>query len=137
MDTFVSQRSFIASAHQLFNAIEDPELLARWWGPEGFQCNFKSFNFTKNGEWIFDMIGPGNEIYPNRSKFLEIQKPNKVIIRHEEAPLFTVTLTIKEEDNRATLVFSQKFDDPDVLEKILHIITPANEQLFNKLEKLL
>ena len=47
MKVFKSQRKIAASASEVFKAIEDPALLAKWWGPNGFTNTFNSFQ--KNG----------------------------------------------------------------------------------------
>ncbi len=137
MHQFVSQREFPVEPEILFNAIEDKEKLAKWWGPEGFSCKFDIFEFKEDGRWIFTMIGPDGKEYPNENRFISISKPDEVIIRHDGMPYFTVTLTIERTDTGSILNFLQVFDDPELLEKILPVIKPANEQVLNKLEEIL
>lgn len=137
MKQFVSQRHLRATQSLVFLAIEDPGRLAQWWGPEGFTCEFESFDFVENGEWIFKMIGPDGTEYPNRNRFLKIDQPREVVIRHEGAPFFTVTLTIEQTVEGTFLRFVQDFDDPTVLDRIIDAIRPANEQVFDKLERVL
>ncbi len=134
MKVFKNQRKIGASCEDIFKAIEDPALLAKWWGPAGFNCTFETFEFTSKGKWSFVMHGPDGADYPNENLFQEIVKPNKVVVRHNENPFFTVTLVIKAVDGGAVITWIQDFDDEKVADNIAHIIEPANEQILDKLQ---
>ncbi len=49
----VSDRIFNYPATFVFNAWEDPQLLAKWWWPTGFTNTFQEFEFRAGGKWIF------------------------------------------------------------------------------------
>ena len=78
------------------------------------------------------MHGPDGKNYPNESVFLEVS-PEKIVIRHINAPNFTLTVTLKGVGNQTDLHWHQAFDDPQVAASIEHIIVPANEQNLNRL----
>jgi len=133
MKVFKSQRKIAASASEVFKAIEDPALLAKWWGPNGFTNTFNSFDFKPQGKWSFVMHGPDGKNYPNENIFQEISKPNKVVIRHDGNPYFTATLSIDDIEGGAIINWSQEFDDEEVAVSVANIVEPANEQLMDKL----
>ncbi len=64
---------------RVFEAFAKPELLARWWGPDGFTNTFEVFEFRVGGRWKFVMHGP-NGSHPNESVFLELKAPSAVVI---------------------------------------------------------
>ena len=71
--TLGTERILSATPRQIFAAFEQPELLAQWWGPEGFTNTFEQFEFKVGGRWVFVMHGPNGANYPNESVFREIQ----------------------------------------------------------------
>jgi len=137
MKVFVNQRFINASSAEIFNAFEDPDLLAKWWGPEGFTNTFNTFEFKPTGKWLFVMHGPDGANYNNENIFVEIVKPARLVIRHDCNPYFTLTVTIEPKENGSVISWHQDFDSEDVAEKIAHIIAPANEQNLDKLQALL
>ena len=134
MKAFTSERKIAASSGEIFKAFEDPKLLDKWWGPAGFTITCGTFEFKPGGKWSFVMHGPDGNNYPNESIFQEIIKPNKVVIRHDGNPYFTVTATIEDVENGAAIHWHQDFDSEDVAKNIAHIVKPANEQILDKLK---
>lgn len=53
----------------LWRCWTDPELLPRWFGPEGYICRTKEIRLGEGGIWRFDMIGPEGKIWPNRHRY--------------------------------------------------------------------
>ncbi len=74
--------------------------------------------------------------YPNENIFQEIAEPQKIVIRHDCNPYFTLTVTIDDIDGGARLNWQQDFDDEAIAKNITHIIGPANEQNLDKLQAL-
>lgn len=130
--SFVSQRWLPLSPQQLFSALRDPDRLARWWGPTGFSNRFERFEFEPGGRWVFDMVGPDGVVYPNRCVFERIEADRAVVIRHDCAPMFTLTIDLQAQvqDGRkgCRVHWTQVFDDPRFAQAMAHILTPANEQ---------
>ena len=125
-----------AAPEKIFKAIEDPLLLARWWGPAGFTCTFDVFDFRPGGKWIFKMHGPDGTDYPNESLFEEIVRPEKVTVRHGKNPLFSVTISIEAVAGGSIVKWVQAFDDEVVAASLAQIVEPANEQVLDKLQAL-
>jgi len=137
-DAVVStERVLSASPRDVFAAFEQANRLARWWGPEGFTNTFDHFEFTPGGRWIFVMHGPHGASYPNESVFREIQPDNKIVIRHDSPPQFTLTVTLTAQGNKTHLSWVQKFDSAEVAAKLRPICEPANEQNLDRLEAVL
>src|SRR5213593_3681964 len=78
---------------RVFEAFAKPELLARWWGPDGFTNTFEVFEFRVGGRWKFVMHGP-NGSHPNESVFLELKAPSAVVIHHVSQPRYVLRVTL-------------------------------------------
>ena len=137
MKIFESKREIAASQNAVFDTFEQPEILAKWWGPSGFTNTFEIFDFRPNGLWKFVMHGPDGKNYPNENRFAEISRPGKVVIRHESEPKFTLTVTIVESGSGSSVFWVQEFDSEEVAEAVAHIVRPANEQNLDRLVAIL
>jgi uncharacterized protein YndB with AHSA1/START domain len=133
MTVFRTSRLLEATPETVFAAIQDPERLARWWGPDGFSNTFEVFEFKPGGRWQFVMHGPDGTNYPNQSEFVEIVPNALVRIRHLSQPHFVLTITLASVPNGTSLSWEQDFADAKVAESIRHIVEPANEQNLNRL----
>jgi len=122
---------------QVFDAFADVNKITKWWGPDGFSNKTDVFEFRPGGRWVHTMIGPNGEQYPNRSIFIDIEPNHRLVMDHDCAPLYTFTLTLREQDGRTLVCWDQAFENASTLEKLRRIIEPANEQNFNRLEALL
>lgn len=132
-----NERVISASPRQIFAAIEDPDRLAKWWGPAGFTNTFEQFEFKPGGKWVFMMHGPNGANYPNESVFREIQRDTKVVIHHVAEPVFTLTVTLAPRGEKTHLAWDQEFESPEVAAKLRSICAPANEQNLDRLESVL
>jgi uncharacterized protein YndB with AHSA1/START domain len=136
MKIFKNQRKIAASSKKIFMAFEDPALLSKWWGPDGFTTTSNAFEFKPKGIWKFVMHGPDGKNYPNEMVFQEIVAPNKIVMRHRVEPYFTLTVTIEDVEGGAVINWHQDFDNEEVARNIAHIAKPANEQILEKLQSL-
>ncbi|MBK6593243.1 MAG: SRPBCC domain-containing protein [Burkholderiales bacterium] len=127
-----TSRIFPFAPPEVFAAFANAEQLAAWWGPDGFSNTFEVFEFKSQGRWKFLMHGPDGKTYPNECVFLAVS-PERIVIRHTNAPNFTLTVTLNGIENQTDLRWHQAFDDPRVAASIEHIIVPANEQNLNRL----
>jgi uncharacterized protein YndB with AHSA1/START domain len=66
---FRSHRVLPYPPRSVFEAFARPEVLARWWGPNGFTNTFEVFEFRPGGRWKFVMHGPEGSNHPNESVF--------------------------------------------------------------------
>ena len=137
MKVFESKREIAASPNAVFDTFEQPEILAKWWGPSGFTNTFEIFDFRPNGLWKFVMHGPDGKNYPNENRFAEISRPGKVVIRHESGHKFTLTVTIVKSGSGSTVYWVQEFDSEEEAKAVAHIVRPANEQNLDRLVAIL
>jgi uncharacterized protein YndB with AHSA1/START domain len=128
-----TQRAIPFSPERVYAAFADARTLAAWWGPNGFTNEFEVFEFREGGKWKFTMVGPNGARYANESIFRELKPAEKVVIRHDCAPFFTLTVTLEPHTSGTLLRWEGVFDDPKVLEAIRHIVVPANEQNLDRL----
>lgn len=134
----ISTRVFDYPRESVFHAWSNPVLLAKWWGPNGFSNTFHEFDFTCGGNWKLTMHGPDGTDYPNESVFEEIIKPEKIVFIHlRPMHKFQVTATFEDSDERTKLFFSMLFDSLEECEKVKSYVLEANEQNFDRLEKVL
>ncbi len=109
---FVTSRVLLAPRTRVFDALRDPTLLARWWGPSGFRNTFETFDFRPGGDWRFTMHAPDGTAYANHSVFAEIVDDERVVFDHMSGHHFRMTITLDGiDDGAATLLrWRQVFD---------------------------
>ena len=122
---------------RVFEAFAKPELLARWWGPDGFTNTFEVFEFRVGGRWKFVMHGPNGSHHPNESVFLELEGPSAVVIHHVSKPRYLLGITLAPCPEGTAVEWVQEFEDAAVAGRIRHIVEPANEQNLNRLQAVL
>lgn len=117
----------------VYSAIANPDVLATWWGPEGFTNTFEVFEFKANGRWKFVMHGPDGKTYQNDSEFVTVIPNCKVVIEHLSVPHFILSIELKPVATGTYLQWTQTFDDSKTAEAVKHIAEPANEQNLDRL----
>ena len=132
-----AERLFAASRRMVFAAFEQPDRLARWWGPSGFTNTFERFEFKPGGRWVFEMHGPDGVNYPNESVFREIQPDARIVIEHVVKPWFRLTVILTARGDRTHLAWVQEFESPEVAAKMRRLSEAANEQNLDRLGSLL
>ncbi|GGA14571.1 hypothetical protein GCM10008018_69330 [Paenibacillus marchantiophytorum] len=132
----VSRRKLDAPRSLVYRSWTDPELLAQWWGPDGFTNTFHTFDLKPGGAWEFTMHGPGGADYPNRNVFHEIG-PDRIVLRHEVRPHFILTATFEDVGGKTEITFRQTFETEEDYTKLKPICEEANEQNLDRLGLLL
>lgn len=135
--TFRTTRTLPYLPDKIYFAFESPELLAAWWGPEGFTNTFETFEFKVAGQWKFIMHGPDGSNYSNENVFLALEPGRRVVIRHECLPYFTLTVLLDEDAAGTKLTWEQAFDDAVTAQAVQHIVVPANEQNLDRMTRAL
>jgi uncharacterized protein YndB with AHSA1/START domain len=135
----VSSRVINAPQQKVFEAFRNPDILARWWGPEGFTNTFQTFDFRPGGTWEFIMHGPDGTDYPNKCVFAEIVVPERVVFDHVVPPVFRMTVTFEKagQSDKTRVGFRMLFESADICKQLKGICIPANEQNFDRLEAVL
>ena len=135
--TVRNERVLPASPRQIFAAFEQPDCLARWWGPDGFTNTFERFEFKPGGQWAFVMHGPNGANYPNESVFREIQPDARIVIEHVFNPRYQLTVTLTARGDQTHLAWVQEFESPEIAARMRPICETANEQNLDRLESVL
>lgn len=130
----INTRLLDASREEVFNAWINPVLLAQWWGPKGFTNTFEIFEPRPGGQWKFVMHGPNGANHPNESEFVEMNKPERIVINHISAPLFKLTATFEEVSNKTKLTWCMDFPSNEEYERVRPYAPKANEQNLDRLE---
>ena len=105
----VTTRVLNAPRERVFSAFSDAGHLAQWWGPEGFRNTFHELDLRAGGAWRYTMHGPNGADYPNESVFVEVVKPERIVIEHVSGPRFRLTITLAAEAGRTRLTWRQRF----------------------------
>ncbi len=134
---FRTQRTLPFSPQAIYNAFASSDLLAQWWGPEGFTNEFETFEFQVGGRWTFVMVGPDGARYPNQNIFTELEAASRVVIRHDCEPFFTLSVRLAEIAEGTHVQWEQVFDDLQIAQAVQAIVQPANEQNLDRLMRVL
>ena len=126
-----------ATPARVYEAFEDPEQLARWWGPNGFTSTFETFDFRPGGAWKFVLHGPDGKNHPNVNRFVELVPAQRVRLQHVEGHWFELTVTLTPEGDKTRIGWRQQFANEEELLLVRDYVIPANEQNLDRLEAVL
>ena len=135
--TMRTSRILPFSPKAIYGAFASPDLLAAWWGPDGFTNTFEVFEFKAGGQWKFVMHGPDGKSYPNDSVFAQLEQDRKVVIEHVCAPYFTLTVQLVPVPGGTKLIWEQVFADARTAQAVKQIVGPANEQNIDRMTQVL
>lgn len=102
----VVSRLFDAPRELVFAAFTEQEHVVNWWVPAG--TTIHEFNGQPGGVWRYTMAGPEGEQYSFQIKFIEIDKPERLVYDYgadgEYAPEPVRTSVTFAEENGKTRV---------------------------------
>ncbi|HEX7241701.1 MAG TPA: SRPBCC family protein [Longimicrobiaceae bacterium] len=131
----VSTRLLGAPREAVFRAFTDPDVLARWWGPEGFGNTFHEFDPRPGGTWRFTMRGPDGAEYAMVKEFEEVDPPSRIVLLNPEPThRFRMAMDFAEEAGGTRLTWRMRFEDPEEAGRVREFVVAANEQNFDRLE---
>ncbi|SEB05711.1 Uncharacterized conserved protein YndB, AHSA1/START domain [Thalassobacillus cyri] len=132
----VVERMFNAPRDLVFKAFSEPDHLASWWGPKGWDTTIYRFEFEPNGVWHYCMRcidkdqGDfyGQESW-GRSVFHEIISPEKIVYTDvfadekgnpvPNAPEMFITLKLEEHQCKTKLILRTQFKSEEELPKVM------------------
>jgi len=114
----VSSRVFDAPRELVFRAFTDPDHLKHWWGPKGFTNTFREFDPRPGGIWSFVMHGPDGADYPNKHIFVEIVKPDGIVLRHVSSPKFLMVITLADAAGKTRVAWRMLFETAEQYAKM-------------------
>ena len=77
---FVLTRTFDAPRERVFAAWTDPNRLAQWWGPRGYDNPVCDMDVRPGGRYRIVMRSPEGAEYPIVGEFVEIVKPSRIVM---------------------------------------------------------
>jgi uncharacterized protein YndB with AHSA1/START domain len=100
---------FDAPREAVFAAWTDPEQVAKWWAPDGFEIPTESVEIEPRvgGRFHLTMVeSAGEGRFPYHSEIIEFSEPELIVLRAEEIPgagiEHTITRVVFEEDRGRT-----------------------------------
>jgi uncharacterized protein YndB with AHSA1/START domain len=135
--TLRTSRTLPFSPKEIYGTFASAELLAKWWGPDGFSNSFEVFEFTKGGRWKFVMHGPDGKDYLNESIFEELVPDARIVIHHDCPPNFKLTVDLTPVSDGTRLAWVQVFEDAETAQAVKQRAGPANEQNIDRLTHVL
>jgi uncharacterized protein YndB with AHSA1/START domain len=117
-------RTFDAPKELVWEAWTTPERLNQWWGPDGFTITTQEFKMEPGGIWRFVMHGPDGVDYPNKIKFVEVSKPDRIAYQHMddvdvEPVSFSVTVLFEAAGTKTRLTMHSVFSSAEILDRVV------------------
>ena len=136
--TLIVERTFNAPKSTVWRAYSDPEMLARWWGPRGWQTEIKHMDFSNGGYWHFGMkcVDPAQEEWYGktswgRASFSNIQPQDSFEYVDQFCdengvvapgmPVAKATLTLTEVGGGTKVTIVTEYDSAETLKQVLEM----------------
>jgi uncharacterized protein YndB with AHSA1/START domain len=132
--TLATSRLVTAPRALIYRALIEPAHLINWWGPAGFTNVFDVCLPVPGGDWRFTMIAPDGKEYPNQSTFGTMIENERVVINHESAPKFSLTIELADSGIGTQLSWRQTFETVAARDAVVAVAMPANEQNIDRLQ---
>jgi uncharacterized protein YndB with AHSA1/START domain len=138
----VVTRQFDAPRAMVFDALTQPDLLRRWYGPEGWSLDVCDIDLKVGGKWRFVVRRPDGKAIGQKGVYQEVVRPERIV--HTESwedwdpgeTLVTVVLT--EEGGKTTLTTNMRFPSREVRDVIVKNGLDKNlNQTYDKLDEIL
>ncbi len=118
----ILSREFDAPRELVWEAWTNPVHLVKWWGPQGFTTTIHEMDVRPGGVMRHTMHGPDGTNYANKSHFVEVVRPERIVYQHGggkegggPAVQFMATWTFEAlGPRRSRLTIHQVFPTPEV-----------------------
>ncbi|MFA9289316.1 MAG: SRPBCC domain-containing protein [Weeksellaceae bacterium] len=107
-------RTFDAPRELVWKAFTEPELIAKWWGPRGWNTKITTMEVKPGGVWHYCMVGPNGEEAWGLSTYKELNPPAKMIytdafcnaegVINESMPQIDVVMDFIDVDGKTKIV---------------------------------
>ena len=111
----VITRVFDAPRELVWRMWTEPEHVVQWWGPKGFTTTIHEMDVRPGGIWRHTMHGPDGTDYPNKSVFIEVVKPERIVFSHvggkkgNPVAQFQMTWTFEAQGSKTKLTIRQLY----------------------------
>jgi len=118
----VLTRIFDAPRALVFDALSNPDLLKRWFGPRGWSLSVCDVDFRVGGAWRFVLRGPDGREMGMRGVYREIAAPERSV--HTEAfddfpGEAQVTTVLTESGKRTTLTATILYPSREIRDAVI------------------
>jgi uncharacterized protein YndB with AHSA1/START domain len=103
-------------------------------GPKDFTNAFHEFDLRQGGTWRFVMHGPDGASYQNKSMFVEVVKPEHIVLEHMSGPQFQLTIAFAEQRGKTRITWRMLFESAAECDRIKRFAVEANEQNLDRLK---
>ncbi len=98
------ERRLDASRESVFRAWTEPEMIRRWWAPEGFTSPSADVDLRVGGAFAIGMTNPEGVEVLATGTYAEVSPPDRLVFswswRNSPLPETQVAITLTEEDGR-------------------------------------
>jgi uncharacterized protein YndB with AHSA1/START domain len=119
----------------VWEAWTNPEHIQHWWGPAGFTNSISKMDVRPGGEWEFIMHGPDGTDYKNKHIYLEIIKPEKLVLEHVTGPKFVMTATFEAQGDKTLVTLHSVFESAEQLAEVIRVFK-ADEGMKQNIERM-
>jgi uncharacterized protein YndB with AHSA1/START domain len=153
--TLIVERSFNAPKHKLWEAHSNPGILAKWWGPKGWETTIKHMEFKEGGYWHYgmkcmdkaqgDWFGKtswGKGIYGRISPQDSFEYTDVFCdengVESKDLPASRSSVSFVEKDGKTTMTTRTTYDTAEALEQVLKMgMQEGYSQTLDNLEAVL
>jgi len=141
-NTLVIKKIFNAPAEKVFAAWTDPDMVKKWYGPEGMTTDIHEMDVREGGVYRLTMKSPDGAVHPLRGTFTAIQRPTRLEMTwqwesegagDEEGPETTVKVELVEKEGKTEMTLTHELTSKEACD--MH--QQGWESSFTKLEKIL
>lgn len=121
----VLSRVFDAPRELVWKALTEPDHVKHWWGPNGFSTDIEVMDVRAGGAWKHTMIGPDGTKFPNKSVFVEVVKPERLVYTHGggredgKGAHFRATITLDDVGGKTRVTLHSIFGSPEEREHVI------------------
>ena len=118
----VLTRVFDAPRSMVFDALTQPELLKRWFGPRGWTLPVCEVDLRVGGRWRFMLRGPDGREMGMSGVWRELDRPDRIvhIEMFDDYPGESlVTTVLTERDGKTTMTVSAEYESQAVRDAVI------------------
>jgi uncharacterized protein YndB with AHSA1/START domain len=138
----VVTRQFDAPRAMVFDALTKPDLLRRWYCPEGWSIDVCDIDLTVGGKWRFVLRRPDGKAIGQKGVYQEIVRPERIVNTESwedwDPGETYVTVMLSERAGKTTLTSTMRFPSREVRDIIVKNGLDKNlNQTYDKLAEVL
>jgi uncharacterized protein YndB with AHSA1/START domain len=118
----VMTRVFDASRRLVFDALTEPELLKRWFGPRGWSLVVCEADLKLGGAWRWVLRGPDGRDMGMRGVYQEITPQERLVSTEsfDDYPGESLnTLILSEEDGKTTFTITVRYASQEIRDAVI------------------